>query len=462
MSRAIAERSLTMHTRRICRCRLGLMLCVLTAASACAPGGGSADPGVQPGVWEGAGAQGLAVTFTVSPEGNALTLYSFFYTVKCTKSPRLEGMVSSGQVPLKGGKFELSSDTLQVTANFISPGQAQGTWTAKAHQSLENGDCPEVGGTWAATPKDANAPTPMPPTAGPVTAAPPAAAPTLTTVPPTFTPIPPTATPLPTNTPASSSPALPAGAVFSGPLLNDLTISGILTFTIGTDGASIEGWSFDILGALPCAEGGTVSKITMQSDMTVPVENQAFEYVSEAVTFRGTFDSAGKAAGSFQQKLGLGKSACTIGPLEWEAASGPAKPPATPPAASPTRAPTPTSRPSASPTPKAPAGAAPVLQSVKLRNDTSSGSLVIYQDITFSDPDGDAYKMDFELVRATTSGVRVADGTIDTPSQVQKRGATLTGTWTCGGEQYDVTLRVTILDRAGNRSNAIEYTMECR
>jgi hypothetical protein len=127
-----------------------------------------------------------------------------------------------------------------------------------------------------------------------------------------------------------------------------------------------------------------------------------------------------------------------------------------------TRAPsTPTPRPTPVPTAPAQEGGPPVIESVNLREDSSSGGLGIFQDITFRDPDGDAYKVHYELVRATIADLQVADGTIDSSSQQQKQGTTITGRWSCGGLTYEVTMRVTVLDRGGNVSNAVEYTMNC-
>lgn len=108
------------------------------------------------------------------------------------------------------------------------------------------------------------------------------------------------------------------------------------------------------------------------------------------------------------------------------------------------------------------AGAAPVIEVVNLRYDSSSGSLVIFQDVAFHDLDGDANKVHYGLVSATANGLQVSDGNIDTSGQQQERGATITGKWACGGNQYEVTIRVTILDRVGNESNAETYTMYCR
>jgi hypothetical protein len=103
---------------------------------------------------------------------------------------------------------------------------------------------------------------------------------------------------------------------------------------------------------------------------------------------------------------------------------------------------------------------APAIDSVSLREETTSSGLVIYQDVHFHDDDGDAYLIDFTLVSDLPDAV-IRDGPIEQSSQEQKTGAIHTGTWRCGSGDYQVTLQVTILDRAGNRSNTVEFTMFC-
>jgi hypothetical protein len=116
--------------------------------------------------------------------------------------------------------------------------------------------------------------------------------------------------------------------------------------------------------------------------------------------------------------------------------------------------------PTLSPTIEEPVGHAPVIESVDLWDDLSSGRLDIVQDISFHDEDGDAYYIDFELV-SNLPNVHTVDGPISASSQQQKSGTIHTGRWGCGGGQYEVTLQATILDGAGNQSNAVEYTMFC-
>jgi len=123
---------------------------------------------------------------------------------------------------------------------------------------------------------------------------------------------------------------------------------------------------------------------------------------------------------------------------------------------------TPTPQPIATLTPEIQVSVAPVIESVNLRSETSAGSLTVLQDISFHDPQGDAYKVHYEIVSATVTDLQVDDGMIDIPAQQQKTGVMITGRWNCGGGKYDVTLRVTVLDRNGNRSNVIEYTLNCK
>lgn len=103
----------------------------------------------------------------------------------------------------------------------------------------------------------------------------------------------------------------------------------------------------------------------------------------------------------------------------------------------------------------------PIIQSVTLRRDTSSGGLVIFQNIAFMDTDGDINRVDYEIVSATVSNLQIEGGSVDISSEMQKVGASITGKWDCGNENYSVTLRVTLTDKAGNQSKPFDYTMVC-
>ena len=108
-------------------------------------------------------------------------------------------------------------------------------------------------------------------------------------------------------------------------------------------------------------------------------------------------------------------------------------------------------------------GGIPVIKSVTLENDTTSGQLVILQKITFEDSLGDVNSVDYKIVSATTTGLSIQGGTIDIPADQQKSGtAVITGTWTCGGASYSVTLQAVLKDAKGNQSNPYEYTIVCQ
>jgi len=103
----------------------------------------------------------------------------------------------------------------------------------------------------------------------------------------------------------------------------------------------------------------------------------------------------------------------------------------------------------------------PTVQSVQLRRDTSSGKLVIYQDIHFIDSDGDVTRVDYKIVSTTNPDVQVEGGELNISSEEQKVGIFFTGEWGCGGGNYTVTLSVVLTDRAGHHSAPYEYTMNC-
>lgn len=113
-------------------------------------------------------------------------------------------------------------------------------------------------------------------------------------------------------------------------------------------------------------------------------------------------------------------------------------------------------------TPTATPDPIPVIERVELRYASSAGKTIVYQDIYFHDGDGDVNKVTYEIKYITPGySAKVANGLVSIASQKQKSGGMFTGEWTCGGK-YDVELLVTIHDRAGNQSNSLAYTMNCR
>jgi hypothetical protein len=104
----------------------------------------------------------------------------------------------------------------------------------------------------------------------------------------------------------------------------------------------------------------------------------------------------------------------------------------------------------------------PVVLGVTLREGQGAEGLVIYQDVLLQDSEGDIYYLDIQLVSSTKPDVEVVPGLVDIPWADQMLGAIWTGTWTCGGGTYTVTLSITPRDTQGHTGLPYEYTMKCR
>ncbi len=105
----------------------------------------------------------------------------------------------------------------------------------------------------------------------------------------------------------------------------------------------------------------------------------------------------------------------------------------------------------------------PVIIWVTLRTEySSSGSLEIYQDIFFSDRNGDAIRIDYRIDSTTNPDAQVEGGAFDIPGAEQRAGAKIIGQWSCGGGTYTVNLSAIVTDRAGNKSEPYPYTLECK
>ncbi len=104
---------------------------------------------------------------------------------------------------------------------------------------------------------------------------------------------------------------------------------------------------------------------------------------------------------------------------------------------------------------------APVIQSVVVRFDASTGSQIAYLDVYFYDGEGDANYLDWQLISTSqnVSGT-IKDSPIN-PSPNQRRGSVVTSQWACGTKQYDIALGVTILDAAGHMSNTLSVNFSC-
>ena len=90
------------------------------------------------------------------------------------------------------------------------------------------------------------------------------------------------------------------------------------------------------------------------------------------------------------------------------------------------------------------------------------GYKIYYQDLTFTDPDGDTYHIDWEVVSTNaTFQLDPRDGPVSNTIEEQKQGAIVDATWFGEADGYTVTVRGTLKDKAGNFSEPIEYTLVC-
>lgn len=87
--------------------------------------------------------------------------------------------------------------------------------------------------------------------------------------------------------------------------------------------------------------------------------------------------------------------------------------------------------------------------------------LFIHQDISFQDPDGDAFLVTYAMLWTTLSTIHVEDDPITALPDAQRAGAIVTATWRCGRTPHQVMLRAWILDRAGQRSQPVDLLFSC-
>ncbi len=89
-------------------------------------------------------------------------------------------------------------------------------------------------------------------------------------------------------------------------------------------------------------------------------------------------------------------------------------------------------------------------------------SQTIVPEFHFVAPEGNAVLLHRDLVE--TDGVNLhinPSSAINIPSEVQKKGAVITGGWSCDHGKYHITFSAYILDSNGGRSNSIKYTLHC-
>jgi hypothetical protein len=103
----------------------------------------------------------------------------------------------------------------------------------------------------------------------------------------------------------------------------------------------------------------------------------------------------------------------------------------------------------------------PVIDRVEVRFDSSSGGLIAYQDVYFHDSEGDANFVDWQLISVSTNVSETINDVSIPMSANQRNGSVITGKWSCGTKNYQVTLGVAIHDQAGNVSNTVRVTFSC-
>jgi hypothetical protein len=105
---------------------------------------------------------------------------------------------------------------------------------------------------------------------------------------------------------------------------------------------------------------------------------------------------------------------------------------------------------------------APVISNIMMREEWTDSGLIIFQDIAFTDGDGDAARADFTLVETSYDRVDVKDGIVTEHPTDQRAGAIHTAKWTCSRRNYTVTLQVELIDQNHNRSEPYTFTLTCR
>ncbi len=104
---------------------------------------------------------------------------------------------------------------------------------------------------------------------------------------------------------------------------------------------------------------------------------------------------------------------------------------------------------------------APVISDIKLTKVQNGNSLTIEQNVSYSDPNGDAAFLNWIVLQTNYNGIRVTSGSIGASKEEQISGANQLGKWDCGPAQYYIKFRVIVTDRAGNASEPNDFTINC-
>jgi hypothetical protein len=108
----------------------------------------------------------------------------------------------------------------------------------------------------------------------------------------------------------------------------------------------------------------------------------------------------------------------------------------------------------------------PTIMGVIIRASHEAGELVYYQEINFYDGNGNTNIVERELVDLSDPSqrqfIQIQNGVIDDLPQIQKIRSTTTETWHCEGRVYVATVKVSLLDKDGNRSKPVRYSIDCK
>lgn len=127
-------------------------------------------------------------------------------------------------------------------------------------------------------------------------------------------------------------------------------------------------------------------------------------------------------------------------------------------AAATSQPPDPAARPAAQPQP---GGHPPVILRVVDREQVIDGSLWVYQDIYFTDPEGDAAAVTYALTSSSlTYPLNLTDDPIQASAQEQKAEALFTVTGKCW-QKLELAFESRIRDAAGSLSEPVLFTMSC-
>jgi len=107
----------------------------------------------------------------------------------------------------------------------------------------------------------------------------------------------------------------------------------------------------------------------------------------------------------------------------------------------------------------------PVLLSMSVRLGPAPLNMTpktIIPEFHFVAPHGNAILLHRDLIATSANSIHLNPSTaINIPPEAQKKGAVISGGWTCTNSEYYTTISAYIIDSNGNESNAIKYTVHC-